>query len=198
MPEIWFVDENGEMYEIKLKFSVIFFYLRSHISEGGERVKDFETLYRTYFDDIFRFLRMLTKDTLLAEELTQETFFKAIRGIDGFKGECEIRVWLCQIAKNSFYSYLKKQRPEADAEEITKYISAEPHIEHLLVDKEQAMRLHQILHILNEPYKEVFSLRVFGELSFKEIGSLFEKSEHWACITFHRAKKKIQQEMEGK
>ena len=154
-------------------------------------MKEFEEIYRLYFMDVFRYLRGLTADEHLAEELTSETFFKAMKGLKSFRGECDVRVWLCQIAKNTYYSYIRKEQKVVSNEDgIAKQKSCE-NIEHMFVDKERAFLLYQKLHALNEPYKEVFSLRVFGELSFKEIGMLFEKSEHWACVTFHRAKEKI-------
>lgn len=154
-------------------------------------MKEFEEIYQLYFMDVFRYLRGLTADEHLAEELTSETFFKAMKGLKAFKGECDVRVWLCQIAKNTYYSYIRKeQKVVSDDDGIALQKSSE-NIEHMFVDKERAFLLYQKLHALNEPYKEVFSLRVFGELSFKEIGMLFEKSEHWACVTFHRAKEKI-------
>ena len=55
-----------------------------------------------------------------------------------------------------------------------------------------------VLHGLEEPYKEVFMLRVYGELSFRRIGALFQKSENWACVVFHRARNKIKLRMEEK
>lgn len=158
-------------------------------------MKGFEEIYRVYFEDVFRFLRGLTADEHLAEELAAETFFKAMRGIDSFKGDCDIRVWLCQIAKNSYYTYQKKQQRLAGEEGLERMAASEKSIESLFIDKELAFRLHQILHELEEPYKEIFSLRVFGELSFKQIGILFGKTEHWACVTYHRAKEKIQNRM---
>lgn len=159
-------------------------------------MKDFEEIYRQYFQDVFLYLRGLTVNEHLAEELTEETFFKAIKALDTFKGNCEIRVWLCQIAKNSYYSHLKKQKRTADSDALETIAASEANFESLLADKEVAFQLHQLLHQLSEPYKEVFSLRIFGELSFRQIGSLFDKSEHWACVTFHRAKEKIQHRWE--
>lgn len=156
----------------------------------------FEELYRQYFDDVFRFLRGLTANEDLAEELTEETFFKALKAIDDFKGNCDVRVWLCQIAKNSYFSYIKKQKRFLAQRDLNDLVATEESIEKLLVDKELAFKLHQILHDLNEPYKEVFSLRVFGELPFKQIAILFGKTEHWACVTYHRAKEKIKKRME--
>ncbi len=156
---------------------------------------DFEEIYKLYFDDVFRFLRGLTANEDLAEELTEETFFKALRALNKFNGSCDVRVWLCQIAKNSYYTYLKKQKQIVDQEDLSSIEATEKSIEKLLIDKEAAFQLHQLLHNLADPYKEVFSLRVFGELSFKQIALLFGKSEHWACVTYHRAKVKIQERM---
>ena len=157
---------------------------------------DFQKVYAQYFEDVFRFLRGLTANEQLAEELTEETFFKALRGLDRFQGGCEIRVWLCQIAKNTYYSYRKKQGRLAKREECPDSTPSEETLENLLIHKEQAFLLHQALHELEEPYKEVFSLRVFGELPFRQIALLFGKTEHWACVTYHRAKEKIQKRME--
>lgn len=156
----------------------------------------FEELYELYFDDVYRFLRGITADENLAEELTEETFFKALRSIDKFREECDIRVWLCQIAKNSYFTYLKKQKRIVSSEEVKYVEPSEASLESLLIDKEVAFKLHQVLHHLEEPYKEIFSLRVFGELAFKQIGALFGKTEHWACVTYHRAKEQIQKRME--
>ena len=153
-------------------------------------MKRFEEIYKEYFHDVYKYLRGLTANEHLSEELTSDTFFKAMKAIDSFRGECDVRVWLCQIAKNSYLSYLKKQKKEVPLEEET-VGAAQDDIESLLVDKELAFKIHQKLHDMKEPYKEVFSLRVFGELSFKQIGNLFGKSEHWACVTYHRAKEMI-------
>ena len=153
-------------------------------------MKRFEEIYQEYFHDVYKYLRGLTANEHLSEELTSDTFFKAMKAIDSFRGDCDVRVWLCQIAKNSYLSYLKKQKKEEPLEEET-VGAAQDDIESLLVDKELAFKIHQKLHDMKEPYKEVFSLRVFGELSFKQIGSLFGKSEHWACVTYHRAKEMI-------
>ena len=129
--------------------------------------------------------------------MTQETFFKAMKSIESFKGECDIRVWLCQIAKNSYYTYCRKTKrlvPEEEAEE--KITTTEQNsFESRLLEKEQAVAIHKILHNLEEPYKEVFHLRVFGELSFREIGEVFGKTESWSRVTFHRAKVKVMEQL---
>ena len=149
---------------------------------------DVEALYNEYFHDIFLFLRSLSGDASLAEELTQETFFKAMKSADSFRGDCDVRVWLCQIAKNLYLTHCKRQN-RFTGEEIPE-TEADPHVsvEEHLADSEQVMRIHRILHGMKDPQKEVFSLRVFGELSFRQIGDLFGKTESWARVTFHRAK----------
>ena len=141
-----------------------------------------QEVYERYFTSVYRYLLSLSHDTHLAEELTQETFFKALKKVEQFRGECDLRVWLCQISKNTYYDYLKKNKKYAPEQDFS--------------DKETAFQVHKALHKLAEPYKEVFSLRVFGELAFADISSLFGKSESWARVTYHRACKKIREELE--
>lgn len=156
-----------------------------------------EELYKLYFKEIYRYMLAMTKDEHMAEEITQETLFKAIQKVDQFKGDCDIRIWLCQIAKNTYFSFLKKKNRCISLEEEGEKLDSGDNlctgvnIEQNFVDKEQAIRIHKILHNIEEPYKEVFHLRVFGELAFKEIGEVFGKSESWARVTFHRAKSKV-------
>lgn len=157
-----------------------------------------EELYRTYFDIVYRYIRSVSQDGSLAEEVTQETFFKALEKIDQFRGDCDVRVWLCQIAKNTLYDHLKKQKKQLLGDERleeTEGAGGEL-LEEKLAQRSQAMEIHKILHRLSEPYKEVFSLRTFGELNFREIGMLFGKSENWARVTYYRARVKIREELE--
>ena len=170
---------------------------------------EFESIYQKYFRDVYLFILGLSGNEHIAEEITEETFFKALKSLKGFRGDCDIRVWLCQIAKNEYYYYLRKSRRiratdlgEGSDEEygvrqqaMTSECTASG-IEQQIVDSEEAIRIHKILHNLKEPYKEVFQLRVFGELSFDRIGDIFGKSANWACVTYHRARVKIQKEME--
>lgn len=158
----------------------------------------FEEIYNMYFKDVYYFTLSLCKDKHIAEDITSETFLKAIESIDKFKGNSDIRVWLFQIAKNSYYSYLRKDKKTAHSDdflEFTEDTNASANIEHKIIDEEDSKRIHKLLHDLKEPYKEVFTLRIFGELSFKQIGELFGKTDNWACVTFHRAKKKIRDQM---
>ena len=97
---------------------------------------------------------------------------------------------------NSYYSHLRKNKNTVSIDTLPEQEDGLD-IEKKISDSEESMRIHEILHSLNEPYKEVFTLRVFGELSFKQIASLFGKSENWACVTYHRAKNKVKSRLEG-
>lgn len=154
-------------------------------------MQDFEKIYSDYYDTVFRYIRSLCKDETWAEEITQEAFFKALKSIHTFRGECKLSVWLCQIAKNTFLSDAKKNFHKV--EEIRQDSLVEDSFEQKILNKETFYEVHQFLHQMSEPYKEVFWMRAFGELSFKEIGQLFEKSESWARVTYHRAKLKIRE-----
>ena len=156
---------------------------------------DFEQVYRDYFCDVELFLLALCKDQLLAEELTAQTFFQAMKALPQFRGECDIRTWLCTIGRNRYLNHLKRSRNDVTLEELRTADSA-PSIEERAIDKAQVMSVHKALHKLPEPYKEVFSLRVFGQLSFSDIGELFGNSQNWACVTYHRAKQKIKDALE--
>ena len=153
----------------------------------------FEKIYRAYFSDVYLYLKSLCRDDDLAEELCSEAFFRAMKSFDKFRGDCEVRVWLCQIGKNCYYSHLRKQGREVPEEEAER---PDAGFEQDVLDKSDAMRLHLLLHDLPEPYKEVFTLRVLGELSFKQIGEIFGKSDNWACVTYHRARKTLREKME--
>ncbi len=154
----------------------------------------FEEVYQRYFRDVYRYLLSLTRSESLAEELTQETFFKALENLDRFDGRCKIFVWLCEIAKNAYFSHCRKEsRHDRGAE--PEELAAPDDLEEKLFSKEEAFRIHQRLHALEEPYKEVFSLRLFGELSFAQIARLFGKTESWARVTYHRARLKIKEDL---
>ena len=155
---------------------------------------DFEEIYTEYFYDVNKYILSLCRNEVIAEEITQETFFKAMQHINKFNGTSTLYVWLCQIAKNTYYTFLKKQKrviPEVDIEHKDNKLN----VEIAYLDKDKARRLHILLHNLKEPYKEIFTLRVFGELTFSQIGELFEKTDSWARLVFYRAKKQLQEAM---
>ena len=154
---------------------------------------DFEMVFRENNQFVFRFLMKLCGDVSLAEELTQETFFRAYMNLSTLRNEEKVAVWLCQIAKNTYLAWFNEQKRN---QPILQQISADstPDIAELFEEKELAGRAFSLLHALEEPYKEVFMLIVFGGLSLKDISAMFGKSESWARVTYYRAKQKI---MEG-
>ena len=157
-------------------------------------MKDFEKIYLEYYDTVFQYVLSLCKDEQWAEELTQEAFFKALKNIGTFRGECKLSVWLCQIAKNTYFKAIAKQKhivPEMETVTTAPALDVETDC----LDREDAKKIHILLHNLNEPYKEVFMLRVFGELPFSQIGELFGKTDSWARLIFYRAKKQLQEAM---
>lgn len=156
---------------------------------------EFEEIYTSYFRDVELYLRAICHDEGLAEELTEQVFFRALKALPTFRGDCDIRTWLCAMGRNCYLSHLRKTKPSVDVEEI-QIPDPRKSLEEQVEDREQAMAIHRILHDLPEPYKEVFSLRIFGQLSFGDIGALFGRTANWACVTYHRARQKIQQEME--
>lgn len=149
---------------------------------------DFEQVFEAYYADVRRFVLALCRDASLAEEVTQEAFFQAIQHIGRFRGQCTMLVWLCQIAKHTYYAHQKRSARFAA---IVPEAASEEDVAASLVEREQAAHVHRALHTLEEPYKEVFSLRVFGELPFVQIAQLFGKTESWARVTFYRAKQKL-------
>lgn len=160
-------------------------------SEVMKEMADFQEVYDLYFRDVYKYALSLSRDPAMAEEITQETFFKAMNNIDSFRGQCRLYVWLCQIAKNTYITYLRKQKREPPEQDRAGNTTPEEY----LLTKESAFEIHKVLHRLPDPYKEVFSLRVFGELPFVQIGELFGKTESWARVTYHRARMKIKEEL---
>lgn len=158
-----------------------------------------EKIYTLYFNDVYRYIRKLSGNEHIAEEITADTFFKAMKTIDRFRGDCDIRVWLCQIAKNSYLSYLKKSKRLDNTEDsiLQNIVDLNQNTEEHIISKEQSLQIQMILHDISEPYKEVFMWRVFADLSFKQIGQIFNKSENWACVTYHRARSKIKERLEA-
>lgn len=157
-------------------------------------MQDFDEIYSEYFSEVYKFVLGLCQNPALAEEITQEAFFKALKNIDGFKGNCKLSTWLCKIAKNTFYSYARKHNSQTDYP--LEIIISDENIEEQFADKETAYAIHKVLHNLSEPYKEVFWLRALGELSFVQIGALFSKTESWARVTYYRAKVMIKEDLQ--
>lgn len=149
-----------------------------------------EKLYQTYYMDVYSYIMTITKDASLSEELTQEVFYRAMKS--EFKGKSSELTWLCAIAKNlCMDEFRKNKREESFAEDIEDHTN----VEQSVIAKMESLKIHIALHKLEEPYREVFSLRVFGELSFKDIGMVFGKTENWARVTYHRGKLKLQERL---
>lgn len=157
---------------------------------------DFEAIYVRHFDGVYKYVFSLCRNETVAEEITQETFYRAMEHIDKFEGKCKLYVWLCQIAKNTFLTYVKKQKRHVSETDIDLSRQIEASFENEILDKETVWKLHKLLHELSDPYKEVFSLRVFGELPFSQIGELFGKSDSWARLIFYRAKKELRRNLD--
>ena len=159
----------------------------------------FDELYQAYFKDVFLYMKSFSVDDHTAEEITQETFVKALRSISQFDGRKDTRAWLFTIARNTWFTWSKREKrliqcPDAlQAESIP---DPSPDVTEKNVNEEMALLIHIFLHNMKEPYKEVFSLRIFGELPFSQIGELFGKTESWARVTYHRARLKIKEEMQ--
>ena len=153
---------------------------------------DFEQVYKEHFPNVYKYVLSLCRDEYVAEEVTQETFFKAMQKIDQFNGSCKLYVWLCQIAKNTYFTLYQKQKRHMP-DDAAVLPDAGVDVEKDYLDKDTTRRLHTLLHSLNEPYKEVFTLRVFAELPFSQIGELFGKTDSWARLIFFRAKKQLQE-----
>ena len=181
-----------------IKKFVRFLFFRSLIDERGDRVSDFEQLYNTYFNDVYLYILRLSGNEHTAEEITSDTFFKALKSIDSFRGDCEVRVWLCQIAKHCYYSHIRKnsRTEHIDESEMQEIPDLAPNVSEEYARKDEIKQIQKILHDITEPYKEVFMWRVYAELSLKEIAQIFGKNENWACVTYHRARKMVKERLE--
>ena len=154
-----------------------------------------EKLYEAHYMRVFSYAMTLSGDRTLAEEITQETFFRAFAKSGEFRKESDEVTWLCAIAKNCFYDEKWRQSKTGPIPEEVPDTCKE--IELAAADRDSSFRIHVALHALEEPYREIFELRVFGELSFRDIGTIFGKTENWAWVTYHRARLKLQERMEA-
>lgn len=157
-------------------------------------VLNYEKLYNLYYMQIYSYVVTIVKDQSLAEEITQNTFFKAMTAKRTYEGKASELTWLCSIAKNLAMDECRKNSKYAELDE--EMLEQPDNMTKAVEDKDTALRIHLVLHELEEPYKEVFQLRVFGELPFAQIGMIFGKTENWARVTYHRARLKIKERMD--
>ena len=150
-----------------------------------------EKMYEAYYMRVYSYVVTISGSRELAEEITQETFCRAMTKSASFRREADEVTWLCTIAKNLFYDEKRRQKKTGP---IPEDIEADgKSIEQIAADRDSSFRVHLALHALEEPYREIFELRVFGELGFKDIGTIFGKTENWARVTYHRARLKLQE-----
>ena len=152
---------------------------------------EMDAAYREYAVMVYKFLLSLCYEEELAEELTQETFYQAVRSVDRYDGSCKVSTWLCQIAKHLWYREMERRKRKGTSELTADMESLEKPVEEQLTLKEEKMELFRKVHVLDEISKEIVLLRVTGAFSFKEIAELFGKNENWARVTYYRAKQKL-------
>ena len=157
-------------------------------------MQDIEKIYEEYFETVNKYLFCLTHNSEISEELTQETFFRAVKKIHTYKGECKMSVWLCQIAKNLWYDECRKNKRIINTDEkILQYMQSINTLEDDVISNDEKMFLYKKMQLLDEKTREVMYLRLTGELSFKEIGVIMNKTENWARVTFYRGKIKLKE-----
>ena len=156
----------------------------------------FEKLYKAYYMRVYSYVMTLAGKTHIAEEITQENFYKAFTTKASFRGESNAMTWLCTIARNLFVDEMRRQSRKSESVPVDTDVDSGVNIEREVEDKDTSYQIHQVLNELEEPYRQVFELRIFGEMSFKEISSACGKTESWARVTYHRAKLKITERMD--
>ena len=155
-------------------------------------MQDIEKIYEDYFQTVYKYLFCLTNNSDISEELTQETFYKAVKKIDTYKGECKISVWLCQIAKNLWYDECRKNKRITNTEDMFN-VQELSNLEDEIASNEEKIYLYKKMQMLDEKTREVIYLRITGELSFKEIGVILNQTENWVRVTFYRGKNKLKE-----
>lgn len=158
--------------------------------------EQFEQIYRVYFTPVYRYLLKLCHDPDIAEEITAQTFFKALNAFKSFKGQSKIDTWLCQIGRNCYFDFLKYHGRTLEIQQIMDSESNSPPLDESLLETEAITDIQTAIQQIPSPYREVFLLRLQSELSFREISEIYRRSDNWACVTYYRAKHMIKQKME--
>ena len=161
-------------------------------------MKDLDRIYEENFIKVYRYILSVSGDEHLAEEITQETFYRALRTTKDFRGDCSVSTWLCVIARNLLLNQAARQnRADATAEEMKRQDKGNESAEEICVRRETADRIRQVIARMDDPYGEVLALRLYSELSFAEIGKMFGKSNSWARVVYHRARMRAKEELEN-
>lgn len=159
-------------------------------------MKEIEKIYQDNFIKVYRYILSISGNQHLAEDVTQDTFFRAMKSLDSFRGDCELTTWLCRIARNLYLNQTSKDKRRQDIlKENLHSPETGSEVEQEIITREQTETIAKAVQNLDEPYREVFSLRMFGELAFAEIGKVFGKNDSWARVIFHRAKMKVKEEL---
>ncbi|MDR4889512.1 sigma-70 family RNA polymerase sigma factor [Fredinandcohnia sp. QZ13] len=159
---------------------------------------ELEELYKEVQPRIYAFFFIKTSSKEIAEDLTQEVFYEALKSMHTFSQQSTIQTWLFSIAKNRLLKHYRSNKYKTQLNELLKKEKGESTTpEEEVLKREVKQNLIEYINRLDDVSKEVVTLRIYGELSFKEIGSLLGKSENFARVTFHRAKLKLHKEMEG-
>lgn len=154
-------------------------------------MQSMDEIYQKYAQMVYKFLLSRTCNSDLAEELTQETFYQAIRTIDRFDESCQLSTWLCAIAKNVYHTWQRKHPEVGTLEEYAKTCDS---TEKDVLQSMERIELMKKLHLCPEPFREILYMRLFGDLSFKEIGEIMGHTENWARVNFYRGKEKLRKE----
>ncbi|MBU5483325.1 sigma-70 family RNA polymerase sigma factor [Clostridium sp. MSJ-11] len=160
-------------------------------------MQNIEEIYREQAQTVYRFLYSYIHDADLSEELTQETFVRAMKSLHRYNGKCKISVWLCQIAKHVLYQeFEKKNRNKTTTLDENMEFSTYS-TEELVISSENKKEIYKMIQSLDDTTREVMYLRFTGDLSFKEIGEILNKTENWARVTFFRGKSKLIRRMQN-
>lgn len=151
-------------------------------------MQSMDEIYQKYARTVYKYLLSRTQNEALAEELTQETFYQAIQSIDRFEGKCKLSTWLCAIAKHQLLSYQRKHPPQDNLEETSSSVES---AEDKVLGSMNYVELMKRMHLCPEPFREILYMRIFGNLSFKEIGEIMGQTENWARVTYYRGKEKL-------
>ncbi|MDE5996497.1 MAG: sigma-70 family RNA polymerase sigma factor [Eubacterium sp.] len=153
-------------------------------------MREFDVIYNKYANTVKKYILSLGADEPLAEDITADTFMKALKGIDSFDESCKMLTWLCKIAKNTYLDYKKrKSNQNVYIEDVGEAFEVfERSVETAFEQEERKLALHKAITKLEPPYRDVIYQRSFAGLSFKEIGDICGKSETWARVTFYRGK----------
>lgn len=159
--------------------------------------KNMEEIFNEHAQTVYKYLYSMTRNAHLSEELTQETFAIAVSSINRFRGDCKISVWLCQIAKYQWFKELERRKKYITESIDTLHDSlSEECIEYEIETKDEANFMFTELGNLDPATQEVMKLRIFGNMSYKEIGEIMGKTENWARVTYYRGKLKLRERIE--